>query len=44
MRTKIGGSLALLLLGFVVTIAALGCAMPQAHAAGWTIDPDGGGR
>ena len=43
MKAKIGRSLVLLLLAFVVTTAAMGFAAPQVQAAGWTIDPDGGG-
>jgi hypothetical protein len=43
MNTKIGRSLVLLLLAFVVTTAAIGFAAQQVQAAGWTIDPDGGG-
>ena len=42
-KAKIGRGLVLLLLAFVVTTAAIGFAAPQVQAAGWTIDPDGGG-
>jgi hypothetical protein len=44
MTVNIARSLALLALAFVLTTAAIGFSVTAVQAAGWTIDPDGGGN